>query len=101
MREVKARFGSRRFGYPKIGAGLAKGDWGLIAEIIDTELAGEITLRWNTSPEVISSLICGMSAFPVILMLRKANASWRGALPATSFRSTAVRVCQGTYSALA
>jgi O-acetyl-ADP-ribose deacetylase (regulator of RNase III) len=41
MREVKARFGSRRFGYPRIGAGLAKGDWRLIAEIIDTELAGE------------------------------------------------------------
>ena len=41
MREVKARFASRRFGYPRIGAGLAKGDWRLIAEIIDTELAGE------------------------------------------------------------
>jgi O-acetyl-ADP-ribose deacetylase (regulator of RNase III) len=41
MREVKARFGGRRFGYPKVGAGLAKGDWRLIAEIIETELAGE------------------------------------------------------------
>ena len=44
MREVKARFCSRRFGYPKIGAGLANCDWGLIAEIIDTERAGEDTL---------------------------------------------------------
>src|SRR5262245_5413032 len=41
MREMKARFGGRRIGYPKIGAGLAKGDWGLIAEIIDAELTGE------------------------------------------------------------
>jgi O-acetyl-ADP-ribose deacetylase (regulator of RNase III) len=29
IREVKARFGSRRFGYPRIGAGLAKGHWGI------------------------------------------------------------------------
>src|SRR5262245_11121739 len=41
MREMKARFGGRRIGYPKIGAGLAKGDWGLIAEIINAELTGE------------------------------------------------------------
>lgn len=41
MAEVKARFGGCRLGYPKIGAGLAKGDWGLVAQIIDTELAGE------------------------------------------------------------
>jgi O-acetyl-ADP-ribose deacetylase (regulator of RNase III) len=41
MREVKARFVGRRIGYPKIGAGLAKGDWRLIAQIIDAELAGE------------------------------------------------------------
>ena len=41
MREMKARFGGRRIGYPKIGAGLAKGDWRLIAEIIDVELTGE------------------------------------------------------------
>jgi len=41
MAEVKTRFGGSRFGYPKIGAGLAKGDWSVIAEIIDLELAGE------------------------------------------------------------
>ena len=28
-------------GYPKIGAGLAKGDWSTIAAILDEELAGE------------------------------------------------------------
>ena len=41
MKEVKARFPERRIGYPKIGAGLAKGDWKLIAQIIDAELADE------------------------------------------------------------
>lgn len=41
MTEVKSRFGGRRLGYPKIGAGLARGDWRLIAQIIDAELAGE------------------------------------------------------------
>jgi hypothetical protein len=38
---VKQRFGGRRIGYPKIGAGLARGDWALLARIIDEELAGE------------------------------------------------------------
>jgi O-acetyl-ADP-ribose deacetylase (regulator of RNase III) len=41
MREVKRRFAGRRIGYPKIGAGLARGDWDAIAAIIDEELAGE------------------------------------------------------------
>ena len=41
MRAVKQRFVGSRIGYPKIGAGLAKGDWQLISEIIDTELQGE------------------------------------------------------------
>ncbi|CCD84777.1 conserved protein of unknown function [Bradyrhizobium sp. ORS 285] len=41
MKEVKLQFPERRIGYPKIGAGLAKGDWSVIAEIIDAELEGE------------------------------------------------------------
>jgi O-acetyl-ADP-ribose deacetylase (regulator of RNase III) len=41
MREVKRQFGGKRIGYPKIGAGLAGGDWQRIAPIIDEELAGE------------------------------------------------------------
>ena len=41
MREVKRRFGGKRIAYPKIGAGLARGDWSKIAAIIDEELAGE------------------------------------------------------------
>src|SRR5262245_38979996 len=41
MRSVKRDFAGRRIGYPKIGAGLARGDWETIARIIDEELAGE------------------------------------------------------------
>jgi O-acetyl-ADP-ribose deacetylase (regulator of RNase III) len=41
MREVKRQFAGKRIGYPKIGAGLAGGDWPRIAAIIDRELAGE------------------------------------------------------------
>jgi len=41
MREVKAKFSGSRIGYPRIGAGLAGGDWDVIAAIIDEELAGE------------------------------------------------------------
>jgi hypothetical protein len=38
---VKRRFAGNRIGYPKIGAGLARGDWSVIAPIIDEQLAGE------------------------------------------------------------
>lgn len=41
MRHVKTKFSGKRIGYPKIGAGLAKGDWNKISKIIDEELAGE------------------------------------------------------------
>ncbi len=41
MRWIKASFPGRRIGLPKIGAGLAGGDWGRIAAIIDLELDGE------------------------------------------------------------
>ncbi|RYG64222.1 phosphatase [bacterium] len=41
FREVRRRFTGRRIGYPRIGAGLGGGDWKLIADIIDEELAGE------------------------------------------------------------
>lgn len=39
--EIKRCFGGRRIAYPKIGAGLAGGDWAVIAAIIEEELAGE------------------------------------------------------------
>jgi len=41
MRMVKQRFAGTRIGYPKIGAGLAGGDWQVISAIIDEELSGE------------------------------------------------------------
>jgi O-acetyl-ADP-ribose deacetylase (regulator of RNase III) len=41
MREVKRRFAGKRIGYPRIGAGLARGDWALLSRIIDEELEGE------------------------------------------------------------
>ncbi|MDF1663830.1 MAG: macro domain-containing protein [Planctomycetota bacterium] len=41
MRAIRAEFTSLRIGYPKIGAGFAKGDWDIIAQIIDEELTGE------------------------------------------------------------
>ena len=41
MHAVKSRFSGKRIGYPKIGAGLAKGDWRMISRIIDEELDGE------------------------------------------------------------
>jgi len=37
MKNVKSKFSGKRIGYPRIGAGLAKGDW----EIIAQELKGE------------------------------------------------------------
>jgi O-acetyl-ADP-ribose deacetylase (regulator of RNase III) len=38
---IKRQFAGRRIGYPKIGAGLAKGDWNTIAAIIDEVLKAE------------------------------------------------------------
>ncbi len=38
---LKNDFPGKRFGYPKIGAGLAGGDWNIISAIINQELAGE------------------------------------------------------------
>lgn len=41
MKLVKENFSGKKIGYPKIGAGLAKGDWRIIADIISDELKGE------------------------------------------------------------
>jgi O-acetyl-ADP-ribose deacetylase (regulator of RNase III) len=32
---IKSQYSGKRIGYPKIGAGLAGGNWGIISEIID------------------------------------------------------------------
>ncbi|MCK9995039.1 MAG: macro domain-containing protein [Candidatus Krumholzibacteria bacterium] len=41
MCKVKAGFSGKRIGYPRIGAGLARGNWEVIEKIIDKELKGE------------------------------------------------------------
>jgi len=41
MRTVRATFPGKRIGYPRIGAGLAGGDWDVIRAIIEEELAEE------------------------------------------------------------
>lgn len=41
FRLVKMQFAGQRIAYPKLGAGLAKGEWSTIATIIDEELVGE------------------------------------------------------------
>jgi O-acetyl-ADP-ribose deacetylase (regulator of RNase III) len=41
FRQVKNQFSGQRIGYPKLGAGLARGDWTIISQIINEELAGE------------------------------------------------------------
>ena len=38
---IKQDFAGQRIGYPRIGAGLAGGDWQIISGIIDTALNGE------------------------------------------------------------
>ncbi len=41
MKAVKKQFSGKRIAYPKIGAGLAGGQWSVISLIIKEELAGE------------------------------------------------------------
>ena len=41
MRWIRENYSGRRIGLPKIGAGLAGGDWERIAGIIDEEVPGE------------------------------------------------------------
>ena len=41
FKQIKKDFSGKRIGYPKIGAGLANGNWELIEQIITEELAGE------------------------------------------------------------
>jgi O-acetyl-ADP-ribose deacetylase (regulator of RNase III) len=39
--QLKQQFKGKRFGFPLIGAGLARGDWNIISKIIEEELDGE------------------------------------------------------------
>jgi O-acetyl-ADP-ribose deacetylase (regulator of RNase III) len=49
MKAIKSKFTGKKIGMPKIGAGLAGGDWEVIKTIIATELKGEdITIvKWE------------------------------------------------------
>lgn len=40
LKKIKEDFGDKRIGLPKIGAGLAGGDWEIISKIIEEELEG-------------------------------------------------------------
>ncbi len=42
FKQIRKNFPNKRIGYPKIGAGLAGGDWEKISQIIDRSLTGEI-----------------------------------------------------------
>jgi O-acetyl-ADP-ribose deacetylase (regulator of RNase III) len=48
FRRLKQVYSGQRIAYPAIGAGLAGGDWAIIAAIIDEELAGEthVFVEW-------------------------------------------------------
>ncbi len=50
MRKIKDKFSGVRIGLPKIGAGLAGGNWELISGIIDKELQGEDVTIVNFIP---------------------------------------------------
>ena len=41
FKAIKNNFSGLRIAYPALGAGLAGGDWAIIAQIIEEELAGE------------------------------------------------------------
>jgi O-acetyl-ADP-ribose deacetylase (regulator of RNase III) len=41
FRLIKEQYGGKRIGYPRIGAGLAGGNWDKISKIIDENLEGE------------------------------------------------------------
>ena len=51
LREMKNQFSGLLFGLPKIGSGLAGGDWDVIEAIIEEELEGERVIIVNYVPQ--------------------------------------------------
>lgn len=51
MAAIKRDFQGLRIGYPRIGAGLAGGDWAVTSQIIDEELNGEDHTLVEYQPE--------------------------------------------------
>ena len=41
FKKIKSNYPGKKIGYPKIGAGLAGGDWNIISEVIEEELKNE------------------------------------------------------------
>ena len=50
LKMVKEKFSGKFIGMPKIGAGLAGGDWAIIEKIIEEELRGEYVVIVNYVP---------------------------------------------------
>jgi O-acetyl-ADP-ribose deacetylase (regulator of RNase III) len=53
MQQIKLHYSGNRIGYPMIGAGLAGGDWDIIAQIISEELEGEDHTLVEYVPSVV------------------------------------------------
>ncbi|MFT5729188.1 MAG: O-acetyl-ADP-ribose deacetylase (regulator of RNase III) [Desulforhopalus sp.] len=51
FKRIKKEFSGKRIGYPKIGAGLAGGDWNIIEHIINKELTQEHHTLVNYVPD--------------------------------------------------
>ena len=50
LRWVRRGHGGKRIGLPRIGTGLARGDWSVIRRVIEEELAGEDVTLVNYRP---------------------------------------------------
>ncbi len=50
IKAMKEKFSGKRFGLPKLGAGLAGGDWDIIEQIIKEEMMGEYVTIVNYVP---------------------------------------------------
>ncbi len=50
MKLIKEKFTGKFIGMPKLGAGLAGGDWNIIEKIIEEELRGEYVVIVNWVP---------------------------------------------------
>jgi O-acetyl-ADP-ribose deacetylase (regulator of RNase III) len=50
IREMKNKFSGKVFGGPKLGAGLAGGDWSVIEKILEEEMRGEFVTIVNYVP---------------------------------------------------
>ena len=51
LKATKEKFSGKIFGFPKMGAGLAGGDWEIIEKIIEEEMRGEYVTIVNYVPE--------------------------------------------------